>query len=181
MSHLTRGLILAALFACLNALSSHAEEATGDDGGPSSQADEILDGPFEGAADTDEVFSPEGITGDWGGYRTWLSDHGLELSADLTTTLQGVMDGGLDEAARVGGSSELIMDIDIEKLGLWPLEEVPVVLVNLHRDDPGSRQVIGQARLQEIHKVRESRVVADDHQAVEAVVLCHDDVEYLVE
>jgi porin len=120
VSHLARGLILAAVFACPNALSSHADEATGDDGGPASQADEILDGPFEGASATDEVFSPEGITGDWGGYRAWLSGHGLELSADLTTTLQGVMDGGFDEAARIGGSSELILDIDIEKLGLWP-------------------------------------------------------------
>ena len=68
-----------------------------------------------------------------------------------------------------------------EKLGLWSLKEVPVVLINLHRDDPGRRQVDRQAGLQEIHEVRESGVVTDNHQAVEAVVLCHDDVEDLVE
>ncbi len=83
-------------------------------------SDEILDGPLEGLGATDEVFSPPGLTGDWGGQRTWLSEHGLELSADLTNTLQGVMDGGFDETARYLGSSELILDVDGEKLGLWP-------------------------------------------------------------
>ncbi len=82
--------------------------------------DEILDGPLEGLGATDEVFSPPGLTGDWGGRRTWLSEHGLEFSADLTNTLQGVMDGGFDETARYVGSSELILDVDGEKLGLWP-------------------------------------------------------------
>jgi len=82
--------------------------------------DEIPDGPMEGLGATDEVFSPPGLTGDWGGQRTWLSEHGLEFSADITNTLQGVMDGGFDETARYVGSSELILDVDAEKLGLWP-------------------------------------------------------------
>ncbi len=82
--------------------------------------DEIPDGPFEGVAATDEVSSPPGLAGDWGGRRTWLSEHGVELSADLTSSLQGVMDGGFDETARYRGSSELILDVDGEKLGLWP-------------------------------------------------------------
>ncbi len=76
--------------------------------------DEIPDGPLEGLGATDKVFSPPGLTGDWGGQRTWLSEHGLEFSADLTNTLQGVMDGGFDETARYLGSSELILDVDGE-------------------------------------------------------------------
>ena len=51
--------------------------------------DEILDGSFEGLGATDEVFSPPGLTGDWGGQRTWLSEHGLEFSADLTIPCRG--------------------------------------------------------------------------------------------
>ncbi|MBW2389193.1 MAG: carbohydrate porin [Deltaproteobacteria bacterium] len=82
--------------------------------------DEIPDGPLEGLGATDEVFSPPGLSGDWGGQRTWLSERGLEFSADLTNTLQGVMDGGFDETARYVGSSELMLDADAEKLGLWP-------------------------------------------------------------
>jgi len=82
--------------------------------------DEILDGPFEGTGATDEAFSPPGLTGDWGGGRTWLSDRGVEFSIDFTNTVQSVMSGGFDETTRYLGSSEMIMDVDGEKLGLWP-------------------------------------------------------------
>ena len=82
--------------------------------------DEILDGPFEGTGATDEVFSPPGLTGDWGGRRTWLAERGVEFSIDFTNTVQSVMSGGFDETTRYLGSSEMIMDVDGEKLGLWP-------------------------------------------------------------
>ncbi len=68
-----------------------------------------------------------------------------------------------------------------EQFGLRALEKVPVVLIYLHRDDPGSRQVIRKTWPQEIHEISETGVVADDHQAVEAIVLRHNDVEDLVE
>jgi porin len=84
------------------------------------QREEIAGGPLEAVGATDEVFSPPGITGDWRGARTWLAERGVELSADLTQTLQGVMHGGFDEEADYLGSSELILDLDSEKLGLWP-------------------------------------------------------------
>lgn len=87
---------------------------------PLSYSEELFDGPFEGAGSIDETVSPTGITGDWGGTRTWLLERGVELSADLTQGVQGVMDGGLDEEAEYLGSSELILDVDSEKLGLWP-------------------------------------------------------------
>jgi len=82
--------------------------------------DEILDGPIEGGGATDEVFSPPGLTGDWGGGRTWLKDRGVEFSIDFTNTVQSVMSGGFDETARYLGSTEMIMDVDGEKVGLWP-------------------------------------------------------------
>ncbi len=82
-------------------------------------SDEIVDGPVESVAATDEVFSTPGLTGDWGGRRTWLADRGLEISLDLTNTMQGVLDGGSNEIGRYLGSSELILDVDGEKLGLW--------------------------------------------------------------
>ena len=58
---------------------------------------EIEDGPIEAVGATDEVFSPQGLTGDWGGRRTWLAARGLEISLDLTNTMQGVLDGDLDQ------------------------------------------------------------------------------------
>jgi len=78
------------------------------------------DGPVDIGGPADEAFSPPGLTGDWDGYRTWLADHGLTFSADLTNTLQSVMDGGFDETTRYLGSGEVILDVDGEKLGLLP-------------------------------------------------------------
>ena len=82
--------------------------------------DEILDGSIEGLGATNEVFSKPGLTGDWGGRRTSLAERGVEFSIDFTNTVQSVMSGGFDETTRYLGSSELIMDVDGEKLGLWP-------------------------------------------------------------
>jgi porin len=83
-------------------------------------AEEVEDGPIEGMGATDEVLSTPGLTGDWGGHRTWLESRGLKLSWDLTNTMQGVLDGGANEDTRFLHSSELILDVDSEKLGLWP-------------------------------------------------------------
>jgi len=84
-------------------------------------ADEIQEGPFEGAGvTTEEVFSPPGLTGDWGGRRTWLAERGVKFSISTTNIMQSVMSGGFDKTTRFLGSSELIMDVDGEKLGLWP-------------------------------------------------------------
>ncbi|MBW2597614.1 MAG: hypothetical protein JRC55_02880 [Deltaproteobacteria bacterium] len=82
--------------------------------------DEILDDPIEGLGATTEVFSKPGLTGDWGGRRTSLAERGVEFSIDFTNTVQSVISGGFDETTRYLGSSELIMDVDGEKLGLWP-------------------------------------------------------------
>ena len=52
----------------------------------------ITDDPLEGlGATNDEVFSPPGLTGDWGGLRTDLAKQGVEFSIDLTSTMQSVM------------------------------------------------------------------------------------------
>lgn len=82
--------------------------------------EEVTDGPFEAVGAVDEVFSPPGITGDWGGLRTRMAEQGVEFSADVTNTFQSVMDGGYDETSRYLGSTELILDVDGEKAGLWP-------------------------------------------------------------
>ena len=98
-----------------------AAEAENDNSvGATAEEDEFVEGPFEGSSASDEIFSPPGITGDWGGARTWLSDHGVELSVDLTQGVQSVMDGGFDEQTEYLGSSQVILDLDTEKLGLWP-------------------------------------------------------------
>ena len=64
----------------------------------------------------------ERATGDWGGARMTLDDHGIELGIGLTTVWQANHRGGL--RSRPGGKLSTSWDIeatlDTEKLGLWP-------------------------------------------------------------
>ena len=60
------------------------------------------------------------LSGDWGGHRQSLADRGVQLEVDFVQTLQGVVDGGIDEGIEYTGSLEYVLKIDIEKLGLWP-------------------------------------------------------------
>ncbi|MBW2396484.1 MAG: porin, partial [Deltaproteobacteria bacterium] len=72
-------------------------------------------------AHAEEAASSEfGLTGDWGGQRTTLAEKGISFSLDLTSQVQGVLNGGNDESTRVLGSSEFLLDLDTDKLGLWP-------------------------------------------------------------
>jgi porin len=79
-----------------------------------------FDVPAGAAGDSDASHGEVEETGTWGGARTWLFDRGIELSMDVTQGVQGVLEGGGDEEADYLGSSELILDVDSEKLGLWP-------------------------------------------------------------
>jgi porin len=89
-------------------------EAPSDDAVELQAMREVADTPSgEGKTST-------GLTGDWGGARTRLVERGVTLSLDVTQGVQGVMDGGYDEEAEYLGSSEAILDLDSEKMGLWP-------------------------------------------------------------
>jgi len=115
-------LLLTALVAVLVPGFGSAAETERDDptGGATVEEDEYVEGPFEGSSSLDETFSPPGITKGRFGARSWLYDHGVQFSVDLTQGVQGVMDGGFDEQTEYLGSSEVILDFDSEKLGLWP-------------------------------------------------------------
>lgn len=82
--------------------------------------DEVVEGPYEDDVVMQDGGTSFGITGDWGGGRTWLSERGVRLSADVTQNVQSVLDGGNGDETAFLGSSELILDLDTEKLGLWP-------------------------------------------------------------
>ncbi|MFQ5429499.1 MAG: carbohydrate porin [Phycisphaerae bacterium] len=62
------------------------------------------------------------MTGDWGGLRSWLVDHGLTIS--LAYQQQGFLNlnGGADteQGYRQAGSYDFILKADTQKLGLWP-------------------------------------------------------------
>jgi porin len=115
MSRKHRVLALLALLMTVSFVAASDADPSSVDG-----EEELLEGPFEGVVPTDTGYEAPGISGDWGGARTWLSDNGVEFSWDLTQSYQGVLDGCFDEDAEYLGSSEMILDLDSEKLGLWP-------------------------------------------------------------
>jgi porin len=59
------------------------------------------------------------LTGDWGGSRTWLKDHGITLKPRLTQFYQGMTAGDGDKNFEYGGKADLLLNADLGRLGLW--------------------------------------------------------------
>jgi porin len=60
------------------------------------------------------------LTGDWWGVRNDLAAKGITFDMSLTQVGQGVVDGGKDEGWKYGGRGNLTINVDTQKLGLWP-------------------------------------------------------------
>src|SRR5262249_29128505 len=60
------------------------------------------------------------LTGDWGGLRTKLANHGVQLEMDITHYFQDVAAGGVNTTGRYIGAAEIVLKLDSQKMGLWP-------------------------------------------------------------
>jgi len=60
------------------------------------------------------------LTGSWFGLRDELGKKGVVLDLDLLQLPQGVATGGEDNVAKYGGLAEYTLNVDTQKLGLWP-------------------------------------------------------------
>src|SRR5215831_8977030 len=60
------------------------------------------------------------LTGSWFGLRDDLGKKGVVLDLDLLQLPQGVVTGGREETAAYGGLAEYTLNVDTQKLGLWP-------------------------------------------------------------
>ncbi len=60
-----------------------------------------------------------GLTGDWGGLRTTLKDHGYELNASYTAELFANLKGGKRRSAVFESLLKLSLDVDLEKAAGW--------------------------------------------------------------
>ena len=67
-----------------------------------------------------DFWSRPRLTGSWGGLRDELGKKGVVLDVDLLQTLQGVASGGRNEVATYWGTAEYTLNVDTQKLGLWP-------------------------------------------------------------
>lgn len=74
-------------------------------------------------SDTREPYSvatTEQLTGDWGGARSWIEDHGVTTDLSLTLIYQNNAHGGerTKHAGRVSGSYDVEVTADLKKMGL---------------------------------------------------------------
>jgi porin len=80
---------------------------------------------MEQAAAPGDPASPAGLferatlTGDWGGARTWLADHGVTLKLRLTQFYQGMPAGQGSHDFKYGDKADFQVTTDFSKLGLW--------------------------------------------------------------
>lgn len=59
-------------------------------------------------------------TGDWGGVRDEMGKKGVVLDADMFLLPGGVLTGGNKTNAEFWGNVDYSLDVDTDKLGLWP-------------------------------------------------------------
>ncbi|HRK33010.1 MAG TPA: carbohydrate porin [Candidatus Hydrogenedentes bacterium] len=115
-------LTLAAFLVLAVSLSASADEAT--DASKSTTVSEA------GAAEEATMFPVEDysgafgarsrLTGDWGGGRTWLAEHGLQVELNINQVYYDIVDGGKTSGSEYGGNAELVLKFDSQKMGLWP-------------------------------------------------------------
>src|SRR5262245_37671570 len=67
-----------------------------------------------------DIWSRSHLTGDWGGARTDLANHGVQIDVDFTQYLQGVVDGGIERTTRYGGHLDYLIHVDLMRMGLIP-------------------------------------------------------------
>jgi porin len=59
------------------------------------------------------------LTGDWGGGRTWLAEHGVGVQLEFTEYYQGMTGGTGDKGFEFIGRADGFVNFDSGKLGLW--------------------------------------------------------------
>ncbi len=67
-----------------------------------------------------DILSRPRLTGDWGGLRDDLGKKGVVFDVDLLMTPQAVMSGGRSTGGNFWGNVDYTLNVDTQKLGLWP-------------------------------------------------------------
>jgi porin len=70
-------------------------------------------------AKPDDIWTRDKLTGDWGGTRTVLSDHGVDISLSLIGEALGTLSGGFHQGVSFEHRFELDIDTDLDKLAGW--------------------------------------------------------------
>jgi porin len=67
-----------------------------------------------------DFWSRPRLTGDWDGLRDELGKKGVVFDLDLLLTPQSVVSGGRNTGTNFWGNSDYTLNVDTDKLGLWP-------------------------------------------------------------
>jgi porin len=67
-----------------------------------------------------DLWSRPRLTGDWGGLRDELGKKGVVFDVDLLATPQDIVGGGRNTGANTWGNADYTLNVDTDKLGLWP-------------------------------------------------------------
>ncbi|MEW6584273.1 MAG: hypothetical protein AB1442_01535 [Nitrospirota bacterium] len=67
-----------------------------------------------------DFWSRSTLTGDWGGFRNDLAKKGITFDINLTQVGIGIVGGGKDTGWEYGGRGNITLNVDTQKLGLWP-------------------------------------------------------------
>lgn len=59
------------------------------------------------------------LTGDWGGARPWLSDHGLTLKLRLAQFYQGMTSGHGPHGFEYGSKADFLVNYNFDRFWLW--------------------------------------------------------------
>ena len=79
-------------------------------------ADAPAANPYSG-----DLWTRSTLSGDWWRFRNQLAEKGVTLDMSLTQAAQGIVHGGKDTGWQYGGGrGDIILNLDTQKLGLWP-------------------------------------------------------------
>ena len=67
-----------------------------------------------------DLSSRQRLTGDWGGVRDDLGKKGVVLDANMILLPGGVVTGGKETGAEFWGNVDYTLNLDTDKMGLWP-------------------------------------------------------------
>ena len=93
---------------------------------------------FGQVADEGEESERSTLTGDWGGERSILADHGITLDPRYTAFYQGLASGTGDTGYEYGGKIDALIAMNTSKMGFWDDGRFFMHLEYSHGDAPAN-------------------------------------------
>jgi porin len=119
--NLARNLSAFSLALALSLIPGSARAESAGDGRDVKPAQDATPAPDRSVGEViKDVWTRDTLLGDWGGLRTDVHDHGIDVGLRLSQFYQSVASGGRDTNSEYGGIMDYRLNIDGQKLfGLW--------------------------------------------------------------